>query len=660
MAEKLERFGKFLLLDHLVDGGMAKICRARQLGEVADKMVAIKMVQPQYSSDPGFQKMFYDEIKLATKLIHPNVVQTYEHGMHNKQLYVAMEYCDGKNLKEYLDKLKEKKFVFPIDVSVYIITQACQGLHYAHTLTDKLTGQPYNIVHRDISPHNIMLTYDGGVKIIDFGIAKAETNSEATQAGTIKGKLSYLAPEYLEGMALDKRYDEFAIGITIWEMLCGRKLFKAQNDLAVLKKIQECKIPAPSSINPNVPKELDEIVLKALHKDRTKRYDDLDQLNRALIKFLYAHNPDFNASDLVYFAKELFKEEIKKDREKLFAFGKMDISPYMDDLKREMEGGTKAGTVGGGGTTPSFGRTVGETTAKKEVVLDFGFEDKASTKKINKAAKAREGIESNMSEGVDSALKMDLKRKGGKKTSNSTSPSMQKKTSSATSTKQISKSQMTASRTAILNTKKDNKGKIIGGAIAAVLALVVLRFPDQILEMIKGGSSIDSRNPASSVNAPVVPNKVNGKILTSNFIKLKQKVFINGQEVTPTAIGDIDYPVGKGVLRVQTQGHEHFVTRFEITKDSPTFKIEVPKTSPAEYGYLFTTRDCVVGNLIFNLYGEDRTEKLPSPKGVAFPIHTDHEVFYQVQGESLQRKLRFRIEREDDTVDLCQKIEEQN
>src|SRR5690606_35083986 len=129
-----------------------------------------------------------------------------------------------------------------------------------------------------------------------FGIAKAETNSEATQAGTIKGKLSYLAPEYLDGLELDARYDEFAVGITLWEMLCSRKLFKASNDLAVLKKIQECKVPPPSSINPNVPKELDEIVLKALSKDRGKRFDDLDKLNRALIKFLYATYPDFNAT----------------------------------------------------------------------------------------------------------------------------------------------------------------------------------------------------------------------------------------------------------------------------------------------------------------------------------------------------------------------------
>ena len=301
---------------------MNRIFRARYLGDTASKICAVKVVLPQYSKDKQFKVMFMDEIKITFGLLHPNVVQTYDYGTHKGQLYVAMEYCDGRNLKEYLDKLKERKFVFPVEISVYIGTQICQGLHYAHTLTDKLSGKEMNIIHRDISPHNIMLTYDGSIKIIDFGIAKAETNSEATQAGAIKGKLSYLAPEYLEGNDLDARYDQFAVGITLWEMLCNRKLFKAPNDIAVLKKIQECSIPKPSSINPNVSSELDEIILKCLSKNPSDRYENMDMLNRALIKFLYSKYPDFNATDLSYFAKELFKEDIQKDREKLLSLEK--------------------------------------------------------------------------------------------------------------------------------------------------------------------------------------------------------------------------------------------------------------------------------------------------------------------------------------------------
>ncbi len=329
---KLKRFGRYLILDHLVDGGMAKICRARFLGEQANKIVAIKMIQQQYSNDPAFVQMFKDELKVTFGLIHPNIAQTYDYGEVENVLYTAMEYVDGKNLKQYLDRLKKRKFVFPVEISTYIISQVSQALHYAHTFTDKLTGKTFNIVHRDVSPHNIMMTYDGAVKVIDFGIAKAETNSEATQAGTIKGKLSYLAPEYLDGLELDHRYDQFAVGITLWEMLCSKKLFSAANDLAVLKKIQACDIPVPSSINPNVPPELDKIVLKALSKERSNRFKNMDALNRALVRFLYSTYPEFNATDLAYFAKELFKEDIFKDRERLKEYGKIDIKPYLSDF----------------------------------------------------------------------------------------------------------------------------------------------------------------------------------------------------------------------------------------------------------------------------------------------------------------------------------------
>lgn len=644
MADKLERFGKFLLLDHLIDGGMAKICRARQLGEVADKMVAIKMVQSQYSKDAAFQKMFFDEIKVATRLIHPNIVQTYEHGLYNEQLFVAMEYCDGKNLKEYLDKLKEKKFVFPVEISVYIVTQSCQGLHYAHTLTDKLTGQSYNIVHRDISPHNIMLTFDGAVKIIDFGIAKAETNSEATQAGTIKGKLSYLAPEYLEGLQLDKRYDEFAIGITLWEMLCSRKLFKAPNDLAVLKKIQECKIPPPSSINPNVPKELDEIVLKALSKDRNKRYEDLEQLNRALIKFLYSHYPDFNASDLSYFAKELFKEEIRIDREKLFSFGKVDIKPYLDDYKKEIQSGVK-------GSKAQSDDNHLEQTAKRENVLDFGFKEETSSKlKLSQMAKNKDGIETDLAKGGSSTLKMDVKKKA-RSSHSQTSATLKH---SSTMTRKVSRENATGTRSTIIQTKKTSSKKVVLGTIAVALALLLLRYPDQILGLFNQ----ETRDPASdqNVKSEKQASVRKGKIFIKNYDKLKQKVFINGKEVSPSVIGELELPFGKVILRVQMHGHEHYVTPVTISKENPYFKIVVPETPNTEFGYLITSKSCVIGKLVFNLFGEERVEKLPLDSAIAFPVRQEHLVHYQLQGEDIQRKVNFSIDREDDTFDLCQAL----
>ncbi len=399
--KKFQRFGKYLILDHLVDGGMAKICRARYLGEQANKVVAIKMVQPQFSNDEAFVRMFQDELNITFGMLHPNIMQVYDYGKTNGQLYTAMEYIHGANLKQYLDRLKERKVVFPVEISCYIISQVCLGLHYAHTFTDKLTGKPYNIVHRDISPHNIMLTYDGAVKVIDFGIAKANTNSEATQAGTIKGKLSYLAPEYLEGLELDARYDEFAVGITLWELLCSRKLFQANNDLAVLKQIQACKIVPPSQINPSVPKELDMIVMKALSKDRAHRYENLDQMNRALVKFLYSTYPEFNASDLKSFADDLFKKEISDDRSKFVEYGKIDINQYIEDMKKEESRTGKIATKDLKAATKGAkeDRVEGEPRTKvREIELDMSrtqdvridlekeVESLTTTKKLSKSA----------------------------------------------------------------------------------------------------------------------------------------------------------------------------------------------------------------------------------------------------------------------------------
>ncbi|MDH4469320.1 MAG: serine/threonine-protein kinase [Bacteriovoracaceae bacterium] len=332
---QLKRFGRYLIMDHLTDGGMAKIFRARFLAEKADKIVAIKMVQPQYSKDKNFQEMFETELKLAFALHHPNICQTYDYGQYKGTWYTAMEYVDGKNLKQFHDRLKKRNEAFPIHLATFIISQVCQGLYYAHTFTDKLSGEHYKIIHRDISPHNIMITYDGAVKVIDFGIAKTDVKQDNTQAGTIKGKLSYLAPEYIENQELDQRYDMFAVGITFWEMLCGRKLFTASSDMGVIKQIQECKIPAPSSINPTIPKELDAIVLKALNKDRDLRYKDMYGFSKVLLKFLYRHFQDFNPIDLAEFGREIFAEEIRKDREKLLEFGRMDISPYIHDLMSE-------------------------------------------------------------------------------------------------------------------------------------------------------------------------------------------------------------------------------------------------------------------------------------------------------------------------------------
>lgn len=316
----LKKFGRYFLLDQIDQGGMAEIYRARLANkDAAGRIIVIKRMIANYGTNIEFIQMFKAEIKVAMGLIHPNIVQVYDFGEEQGQSFIAMEFVDGQNLRKFYSRFNELKQRFPIDLAVHVIEEACAGLHYAHTFKDPVTGESANIIHRDISPQNIMTSYEGSVKIIDFGIAKATNQSEMTRAGVIKGKPSYLSPEQISGDTLDARSDVFALGIVLWELLVGKKLFQGENDLAVLKQIESCHayVKPPSNFNPSIPKELDYLVLKALAKQREKRYQSAEEMQRALHRFLVAFNPEFNPADLGYFAKDLFKNEIVESRKKL-------------------------------------------------------------------------------------------------------------------------------------------------------------------------------------------------------------------------------------------------------------------------------------------------------------------------------------------------------
>ncbi len=613
MSQNFRRFGRYLILDHLVDGGMAKICRARYLGEQAAKIVAIKMVQEQFSKDEAFKQMFMDELKVAFGLIHPNIAQTYDYGTVDGQLYTAMEYVDGANLKQYLDRLKARNYVFAVEISVYIISQVCQGLHYAHTFTEKLSGDKFNIVHRDISPHNIMLTYDGAIKVIDFGIAKADTNSEATQAGTIKGKLSYLAPEYLEGEQLDHRYDQFAVGVTLWELLCSRKLFTAANDLAVLKQIQACKVAPPSSINPNVPKELDEIVLKALSKDRNNRYKDMDQLNRALVKFLYANYPDFNSTDLSYFAKELFKEEIQKDKLQLAEYGKIDIRPYLAELKKG-ESGAKAG------------QPKEEIVSRAKEELEFNFE-----------ANPPAGIALQSASEVSAAL-----NKTGSSEKTNTSIKRQQVVKKAGGNTRITNTNIMKKE----KKKPKNSGRVFG-LVAAICAFAYLK-PEMFYDLTGVDISrylgnAPARNvssiPGSSKNLEDVET---GKILLSGLDPLAE-IFLNGNAVS-YSISGIDTPINKTVqLKVILEGYKPYIVNIALTAQKPVEQITIPPMQQEKIGLLTTSLNYGTGTIMrMNINGEKIEEKLPV-QNMRIPAGNHEAVIFDPM-LGTEKRIQFTIE----------------
>ena len=319
-SEVLKKFGRYFLLDLIAQGGMAEIYRARLASkDGAGRLVVVKRIQAGFGGNAEFLQMFKSEIKVTMGLNHQNIVQVYDFGEEQAQPFIAMELVDGKNLRQLLNRFRELGQSFPVELAAHIIEQAAGGLHYAHAYKDKISGEALNVVHRDISPQNILISYEGFVKIIDFGIAKATTNSEHTRAGVIKGKPSYLAPEQISGDPLDGRTDLFALGAVFWELLVGKKLFAGDNDLAVLKMIESCSstVTRPSTLNPNVPPELDVIVLRLLAKSPDKRYQSGEELQRTLRRFLSAYAPDFSSSDLSHISKELFQREIVEDRKKV-------------------------------------------------------------------------------------------------------------------------------------------------------------------------------------------------------------------------------------------------------------------------------------------------------------------------------------------------------
>ncbi len=638
--KKFQRFGKYLILDHLVDGGMAKICRARYLGEQANKMVAVKMVQPQFSNDEAFVRMFQDELNITFGMLHPNIMQVYDYGKTNGQLYTAMEYIHGANLKQYLDRLKERKVVFPVEISCYIISQVCLGLHYAHTFTDKLSGKPFNIVHRDISPHNIMLTYDGAVKVIDFGIAKANTNSEATQAGTIKGKLSYLAPEYLDGHELDARYDEFAVGITLWEMLCSRKLFQANNDLAVLKQIQACKIIAPSEINPLVPKELDAIVMKALSKDRAHRYENLDQMNRALVRFLYSTYPEFNASDLKGFADTLFKSEIEMDQERFVDYGKLDIDQYIQDMKAEE---SRTGKISKKDIPTGRPTAAGPKEPEREKLREIefnvdpealeisieksGLADKTTTKKLGKSAvQSPKGVTKNRV--------------------SSPTPRTRDKTSSRLMSRKDLNSE---------EEKPSSKGALLFIVAASLAGISYLNgeFTQELVgvnlyTMIHGESvqrDISSEKPLKVRRAPlpkVQEARAIGKVVLGG-VSISMEVLVNGKKIdylgTP-----IEIPLDElTTITIRKPGFTSFVTRMTLTKDMDSRVLNVPELEPSRMGLLTTSQNYAAGSkLVYEEAGEIVERVLPF-KDVEVPEGTyQAKVVNPILGT--EKRVQFSIE----------------
>lgn len=324
MSQNFERFGKYILLEKLASGGMAEVYLSKSNGaEGVNKFVAIKRILPQYSENPEFVEMFKEEAKIAVNLTHSNIVSIFDFGVERNQFYLVMDYLEGKNLRQITTELKKQNKALTIEQIVYILKEAAAGLDHAHRGVDSSTGKPLNVIHRDVSPQNLMISYDGEVKVIDFGIAKAETQIEATKAGTLKGKYGYMSPEQADGQSIDSSTDIFSLGIVLWELLANDRLFTASSEAAILRKIRECQIPPIKKLNPSVPAELEKIVHKALAKDKSLRYQTTASFHRDLNRFLNTAYPEFSPHDFAVFMKETFSSEFLEIQKKRVEYSKV-------------------------------------------------------------------------------------------------------------------------------------------------------------------------------------------------------------------------------------------------------------------------------------------------------------------------------------------------
>jgi serine/threonine-protein kinase len=278
--------GRFEVIRPLARGGMAEVYLARQVGQASfERLVAVKTIRSRHADDPVFQRMFFDEIRVASDLRHPNVVSLIDAGVDGEVTWLAMEYLAGRPLADVLDLVRKTERL-PLAFTLEVIVGAARGLHYAHQKRD-LSGQPLHIVHRDISPQNLFVTYDGVTKVLDFGIAKALHRAEQTEVGVVKGKVAYMSPEQTAADPLDARSDQFSLGICLWEFLARRRLFEGETARQTMAQVVFAEIPPPSAFSDEVPPVLDEIVLRALNRDRDERFSSCAAFADAL--FAHAH-----------------------------------------------------------------------------------------------------------------------------------------------------------------------------------------------------------------------------------------------------------------------------------------------------------------------------------------------------------------------------------
>ncbi|MBS2027118.1 MAG: protein kinase [Deltaproteobacteria bacterium] len=306
-------FGRYQLLKKLAAGGMAEVYLARQSGlEGFEKLVVIKRILPHLAGDEEFVQMFLNEARIAARFNHANIVQIYDLGKMEETYFIGMEYVHGEDLGRVMRKAWNAGTWIPPQLALRVIAQACEGLHYAHTKADD-SGQPLNVVHRDISPQNILVSFDGGVKVVDFGIAKAADSASNTRSGTLKGKYAYMSSEQAQGKAVDARTDVFALGLVLYELLTGVRPLKRDTDIQTLQAALQCEIEPPSKVA-SISDTLDPLIMKALTRRADDRYNSARDFQLAIEDYLVQNQLAASSVHLSEFMKTLFADRLDEEK----------------------------------------------------------------------------------------------------------------------------------------------------------------------------------------------------------------------------------------------------------------------------------------------------------------------------------------------------------
>ncbi|MBN1960374.1 MAG: serine/threonine protein kinase [Deltaproteobacteria bacterium] len=327
----LARFGDYLLFDRLNQGGMAEIYLAKSFGyRGANQILVLKCIRTDHSTDPAFVSMFIEEAKLSALLSHQNIVRTYELGRVGERHFIAMEYLPGRDLRSVLDRIRIQGKVFPEELALHIIAQTCEGLDYAHRKVNH-DGEPLNIIHRDVSPPNVLIGFDGQVKLIDFGVAKISARNE--QSRVFKGKYAYMSPEQTRGRIVDARSDVFSAGVVLFELLTSRRLFTGRTELSVIDKVRHAEIYPPKLLNPDISEEAEAVFLQATSLDPDDRFQSAGEMRDAIIGILLSRKMTASSRQLASLMRDIFVEELNIEETRLGELRSMEMPAIVANLE---------------------------------------------------------------------------------------------------------------------------------------------------------------------------------------------------------------------------------------------------------------------------------------------------------------------------------------